>query len=137
MARTKSRSPRPAAAPVRGRTNVTIVVTPGTTRPQPVFGPLLHRGFRVLSSLQLAIGLLSLFTLCLIVATLLESAYSTKIAQDLIYRTWWFSLLLVFLAANVLGAALKKYPWKKSQTGFLITHSGLLVLVFGGLFTTV
>src|SRR5262249_29299944 len=42
----------------------------------------------------------------------------------------------LFLAVNVLCAALKKYPWKRHQTGFLITHAGLLVLVFGGLLTT-
>src|SRR5262249_17879271 len=40
------------------------------------------------------------------------------------------------LAVNILCAALKKYPWKRHQTGFLITHAGLLVLVFGGLLTT-
>jgi hypothetical protein len=93
----------------------------------------------------LAIVLLSLFTLCLALATFLESAYSTGIAQFLVYRSWWFSLLLGLLAANVLCAALKKmdrhrlarlrWPWKKHQTGFLITHAGLLVLVFGGLLT--
>src|SRR5207248_8341316 len=45
------------------------------------------------------------------------------------------ALLLVFLAVNILCAALKKFPWKRHQIGFLITHAGLLVLVFGGLMT--
>src|SRR5205823_9300245 len=58
-----------------------------------------------------------------------------RIAQDLVYHTWWFALLMVFLAVNILCAALKKYPWKRHQIGFLITHAGLLVLVFGGLLT--
>src|SRR5207249_485553 len=55
-------------------------------------GRLFTRLFWVFSSLQLAICLLTVFTLCLIEATLLESYYSTKIAQDLVYRTWWFAL---------------------------------------------
>jgi hypothetical protein len=100
-------------------------------------GRLLTGLFWVFSSLQLAICLLSVFTLCLIEATLLESNYSTKIAQDLVYRTWWFAFLLALLSTNVLCAALKKYPWKKYQTGFLITHSGLLTLMFGSLLTVV
>jgi hypothetical protein len=86
--------------------------------------------------LQLAIVLLSLFACCLAGATALESACSTRVAQDLVYHTWWFALLLALLAVNVLGAAIKKYPWKRHQTGFLITHAGLLVLVLGGLLTT-
>jgi hypothetical protein len=98
--------------------------------------PWHRRLFRFCASLQLALVLLSLFALCLAVATLIESAYSTRIAHELVYRTWWFALLLALLAANVLCAALKKYPWKRHQTGFLITHAGLLVLVFGGLLTS-
>lgn len=89
-----------------------------------------------LASLRLAIGLLSMLTVCLIGATWLESAYDAGTAQELVYRTWWFALLLTLLAVNVLGAALKKYPWRRHQTGFLVTHAGLLVLLTGGLLTT-
>jgi hypothetical protein len=79
--------------------------------------------------------LLSLFAICLAGATVLEAHYGAAVARDLVYRTWWFALLLVLLAVNVVGAALKKYPWKRQQTGFLITHAGLLLLLFGGLMT--
>src|SRR5947209_6383005 len=103
-------------------------------RATPV-GRFFLRVFRICASLQLAISLLSVFTSCLALATFLESAYSGHIAQDLIYHTWWFTVLLVCLAVNILCAALKKFPWKRHQIGFLITHTGLLVLVFGGLLT--
>jgi hypothetical protein len=103
---------------------------------QTPFGAFLKRLFKAFASLQMAICLLSLFTVCLIGATLIESRYdSAAIAGELVYHTWWFALLLFLLAVNILCAALKKYPWKKYQTGFLVTHSGLLVLVFGGLLT--
>ena len=97
--------------------------------------PFTRRLFRIAASLQLAISLLSLFTICLALATFVESAYGGRIARELVYRTWWFTLLLSLLAVNVLCAALKKYPWKRHQIGFLITHAGLLVLVFGALLT--
>jgi hypothetical protein len=93
------------------------------------------RLFAVFASLRLAIVLLSLFAGCLAAATLLESRYDARIAGELVYRAWWFTLLLALLAANVLCAALKKYPWKRKQTGFLITHAGLLVLLLGGVLT--
>jgi hypothetical protein len=99
--------------------------------PPPVPVRLRARAFAAFASLRLAIVLLSLFTACLAAATLIESRYDAKVAQDLVYRAWWFGVLLALLAANVLCAALKKYPWKRYQTGFLITHAGLLILLFG------
>ncbi len=94
------------------------------------------RALRAFASLRLAIVLLVMFTVCLSVATLLEARYSARIAQELVYRAWWFTLLLALLACNVLGAALKKFPWSRRQTGFLVTHCGLLVMLAGGLLTT-
>ncbi|MBI1917819.1 MAG: cytochrome c biogenesis protein ResB [Planctomycetes bacterium] len=108
--------------------------TTSSFRATPV-GRFFTRVFRLCASLQLAISLLSFFAACLALATFLESAYSGQIARDLVYHTWWFALVLVFLAVNILCAALKKFPWKRHQIGFLITHAGLLVLVFGGLMT--
>ena len=40
-------------------------------------------------------------------------------------------ILLAFLGDNILCAALIRYPWKKRQTGFVITHAGLLILLAG------
>ncbi|MBI1918833.1 MAG: hypothetical protein HYS12_29430 [Planctomycetes bacterium] len=120
------------------------------TQPEKAFfetpvGRFLHRAFKVFSSLQQAITLLTLFTLSLITATLIDSWHSLEIAQQVIYRTWWFVLLLFLLGTTIFCAALKKmdlkklaegrWPWKKHQTGFLVTHVGLITLVFGGLMT--
>ncbi|GIW79316.1 MAG: hypothetical protein KatS3mg105_1123 [Gemmatales bacterium] len=102
----------------------------------PTEPSLFRRIFRLLASLHLAIFLLAWFAWCLAAATFLESAYSAEISRELIYHSWWFAFLLCCLAANVLCAALKKFPWKKHQIGFLVTHAGLLVILFGGLLTT-
>src|SRR5262249_5077758 len=67
--------------------------TTPTFRATPA-GRFLRRLLRACASLQLAIGLLSLFALCLAVATLLESAYGGAVAGELVYHAWWFSLLL-------------------------------------------
>src|SRR4051794_744718 len=88
------------------------IVTAAEPRVAPAPTPLTfgQRLFRFAASLQLAVGLLSLFALCLATATFIESAYGARIAQELLYRTWWFASLLVLLSINVLCAALKKYP---------------------------
>lgn len=87
---------------------------------------------RTLGSIQLALIAGSIFITSLIIGTCLESWYSDKIAQELVYHTWWFTALLGLLALCIFFAAMKKWPWKKHQTGFLITHVGLLTLLAGG-----
>ena len=67
--------------------------------------------------------------------TFFERGYGTAAAQDFVYQSTWFAVLLAFLATNILCAALIRFPWKKRQTGFVITHLGLLVLIFGSYFS--
>ncbi|RDJ93785.1 hypothetical protein B4Q13_19495, partial [Lacticaseibacillus rhamnosus] len=90
------------------------------------------RAARILGSLQLAVIGLSIFASSVMLGTLMEHWYSTKIAQELVYKAWWFIGLLLLLSCNIFFAAAKKWPWKKHQTGFVITHIGLLLMLFGG-----
>ncbi len=87
--------------------------------------------FRFLASLKLAVICLGLLSLTLAVATKFNSAYGMNAANEYIYQTKGFALLMAFLGINVLCAALIRYPWVKRQTGFLITHLGLLVVIVG------
>src|SRR5438128_2346667 len=62
-------------------------------------------------SLQVAVFGLSVFAVVLMIGTMVESWYTGKIAQELVYRTWWFTLLLFVLGINIFFAAVKKWPW--------------------------
>jgi hypothetical protein len=228
MARKKSRPSRPAP-----RTETAVVTAPASTAvtatpPTPIAadrppdkapaerfwlevaisGFAGSRWAHWLGSLQLAVVLLSVFAVVLAVGTIVESDYSAKVAQVMIYQSWWFSVLLFLLGINIFFAAAKKarfrgeedvgreingtgyfatleywwpwivvadifvflllprlpwgavavilvvsgavmslalwgvqrhwpvetwWPWKKHQTGFLITHVGLLTMVAGGI----
>jgi hypothetical protein len=83
--------------------------------------------------LKLAVVTLSVLAVVLISATIYESETSTRQAQSLIYQSWWFLGLLSLLALNVFGSAMARYPWKSGQTGFVITHFGILVLLAGAI----
>lgn len=87
--------------------------------------------YRFLASLKLAVISLSALAASLAFATWFESNYGTSAVQDYVYQSTWFAILLAFLAINILCAALIRFPWKKRQTGFVITHAGLLILIFG------
>lgn len=87
--------------------------------------------YRFLASLKLAVISLGALAASLAFATWFESTYGTTAVQDYVYQSTWFAVLLAFLAINILCAALIRYPWKRRQTGFVITHTGLLILIFG------
>ena len=87
--------------------------------------------FRFLASVKLAVICLATLSATLAYGTWFNSAHGMSAASEYIYQTRWFALLLAFLAMNILCAALIRYPWSKRQTGFLITHAGLLTVIGG------
>ena len=87
--------------------------------------------YKFLASLKLAVLSLSGLAAALAFATWFESTYGTKAAQLYVYKSVWFGLLLAFLAINIFCAASIRFPWKRRQTGFVVTHAGLLVLIAG------
>jgi hypothetical protein len=97
--------------------------------------PLLVRSILALyeffASLKLAVVLILLVAILLGTATFVEANYGTPAVGFLIYHTWGFAALLSLLALNIFCAAAIRFPWKRHQTGFVITHIGLLTLLAG------
>ncbi len=91
--------------------------------------------YRFLASLKLAVISISTLAGTLAYATFFESKYGGGAAQEWIYRSPGFAILLAFLGMNILCAALIRYPWKKRQTGFVVTHAGLLILLAGSFYS--
>ncbi len=91
--------------------------------------------YRFLASLKLAVLSISSLAATLAYATFFESWYGAGAAQQYIYRSTGFAVLLAFLGINILCAALIRYPWKKRQTGFVVTHAGLLILLAGSYYS--
>ncbi|MBI2645428.1 MAG: cytochrome c biogenesis protein ResB [Deltaproteobacteria bacterium] len=84
-----------------------------------------------LGALPIAVTLILTLAILLCIATFYESLYGTEAVQHSIYHSIGFGLLLILIGINVTCAALKKYPWKIHQVGFLITHLGIITLVGG------
>ncbi|MBX7165564.1 MAG: cytochrome c biogenesis protein ResB [Pirellulales bacterium] len=98
-------------------------------QPWPV--RVLLGAYEFCASLKLAVILIFLAAAILGWGTFVESRYGTPAVQFAVYGTWWFTLINTALAVNIFCAAAIRYPWKRHQTGFVITHIGLLVLLFG------
>ena len=91
--------------------------------------------WKFLGSLKLAVVLLVMLAAILATATFYESLYDTKTAQHLVYSSPWFAVFLGLLFTNVFCSAASRYPYKSYQTGFVITHLGILILLAGSLQT--
>jgi cytochrome c-type biogenesis protein CcsB len=75
--------------------------------------------------------LLTIFALAVAYATFIENDFGTQTAKVLVYNAWWFELLLVVLAINLIGStfkykmvALKKWP-------MLLFHFAFVIIVIG------
>lgn len=87
--------------------------------------------YRFLASLKLAVICLASLAAALAYATFFEKWYGSSAVQEWIYQSKPFAILLAFLGMNILCAALIRFPWKRRQTGFVITHAGLLIVLAG------
>ncbi|MAT14870.1 MAG: hypothetical protein CMJ46_06320 [Planctomyces sp.] len=87
--------------------------------------------YELLASLKLAVLLILALAGVLAYATFVEAHLGTKAVQWYLYHSKWFAALLALLAINIFCAASIRFPWKRHQTGFVVTHVGLLVLLFG------
>lgn len=91
--------------------------------------------YRFLASVKLAVLSLSALAGTLAYATFFEKWYGTAAVNEYIYRGPGFAILLAFLGINILCAALIRFPWKKRQTGFVITHAGLITILIGSYYS--
>lgn len=97
----------------------------------------LKKIFKFLSSIKLAVPTMLILLVASVAGTILESRYNAEYAGLKIYKTWWFLVVLFFLGVNILFATLSRLPWKKRHIGFLVTHLGMLILLFGSVLTMI
>ncbi|HUO58841.1 MAG TPA: cytochrome c biogenesis protein ResB [bacterium] len=90
---------------------------------------------KFLGSVQMALPMILILAVLLATGTIVESRYSTLVAKRFVYGTWWFAAFLILLGVNLLCSALSRFPWKKYQTGFVITHLGIICVLAGSLVT--
>ena len=95
----------------------------------------LYRLFETLASIKLAICLMIWLMIEGTLGSYLEAQINPSGANYFVYGNIRFHILLAMLGLNILCAALIRFPWKLYQTGFLITHIGLLILLGGAFWT--
>lgn len=104
--------------------------TQNTARSVPSFSALLLP-FRILGSTAAGIVLLIILAVLLAWGTFVESEYGAAVTRFVLYGSFWFAGLLGLLGLNLFCALLGRLPWKRHHIPFLLTHSGIIVLLAG------
>ncbi len=87
------------------------------------------------SSVKLLIGLLVALGAAMAYGTYVETLLSNGAARIIVYRTWWFDVLIGLTALNLIGCTLRRAPYKPHQAGWITTHIALLILMAGSVVT--
>lgn len=93
--------------------------------------------FKYVSSIRLAVPVMVGLIVAVAVGTVIESRHNAEYAKIALYNASWFHALLFLLALNVFCAMMSRYPWKIHQTGFVVTHIGILILLAGSWVTKI
>ncbi len=96
-----------------------------------------NKYFKFIASIRLAIPVMLALIIAVAVGTVIESLHNTEYARLALYNTAWFDALLALLAVNVFASMMSRYPWKFYQTGFVLTHIGIIIVLVGSWITRV
>ncbi len=91
--------------------------------------------FSILFSPKSSLVLLLLFTISIAVATFVEDSYDTITAQLLIYKSWWFELIIGLMALNFFGNLKRYHFFTKGKLGGFLFHLGFVVMIVGAAIT--
>ena len=105
------------------------MATPSAGRP----GWQRNSFFQFFASVKLAVVLLAVIIIASIAGTIWESSFDAKVARAYVYGAPWFNIWLMFLATNLAVSAISRWPWKQHHVAFLVTHLGIITLLFGSL----
>ncbi len=93
------------------------------------------RIIRRLSSLKLAVVILSVICVLIGTGTIVEAQFDAAIASKLVYKTWWMYIALGALVLSLTAVMIDRWPWQKKHVPFIFAHVGIVILLLGSFLT--
>ena len=72
-----------------------------------------------------------LFAGAIAVATFIENDYGTSSAQKVIFKSWWFELLLILFCISIVVNIIKYKMVQQKKWALFLFHSAIIVIVLG------
>ncbi|MFV8225687.1 cytochrome c biogenesis protein CcsA [Christiangramia aquimixticola] len=89
----------------------------------------------VLFSTRIMAVLFIIFPVAMAMGTFIESWYSIETARILIYNTWWFEGIMLFLLINFIGNIKRYQLYKKEKWSTLLLHLSFILILIGAFVT--
>jgi cytochrome c-type biogenesis protein CcsB len=72
-----------------------------------------------------------LFALSIAVATFIENDYGTSAAQKVVFKAWWFELLLLLFGVSIVVNIFKFRMIQQKKWSLLMFHGAIIIILFG------
>ncbi|CCF80327.1 Putative cytochrome C-type biogenesis protein [Helicobacter bizzozeronii CCUG 35545] len=82
-------------------------------------------------SFWVAIPLMIVYATACAMATFIENDYGTPAAQAVVYGTWWFSALHVYLLMVIVGTLITSKAFQRRRYVSIFFHSALVLIILG------
>ncbi len=96
---------------------------------------LLKKIYNILVSTTTMAALFIIFAIAMAIATFVENDFGTPTARTLIYNSWWFELLMILLAVNLVGNIIRFRMYQKKKWAVFIFHVAFLIILLGAAVT--
>ncbi len=83
------------------------------------------------ASLWVAIPLMTLYAFLCAMATFIENDYGSSTAQALIYNTWFFNLIHLWILISLCGSIVRYKLFQQKKYASLLLHLSFVVIIIG------
>ncbi len=84
-------------------------------------------------NIWLGISLLALLAAAIWWGSWVENAFGHKAAMAMIYTSGWLGFVFFAFTVSLVAATLRKYPWRVDQTGWIVVHLALVMIIVGSM----
>ena len=85
--------------------------------------------------MQSLVLLFIIYAVAMAIATFIENDFGTPTARTLVYNAWWFELIMVLLAVNLVGNIIRFKLYKKKKWPVFLFHIAFLLILIGAAVT--
>ncbi len=75
--------------------------------------------------------LILVFAAAIGTATFIENDFGTSASKAVVYNAWWFNLLMIWLAANLIANIFRYRMYRKKKLAIFLFHISFLVILLG------
>lgn len=89
------------------------------------------RAIQILFNTRAAGLYIFLFALAIATATFVENDFGTSAAQKVIFKSWWFELLLLLFSISIIANIFKFRMIQQKKWALLIFHGAIIIILLG------